>query len=450
MKINLSTIRAAQSGESESMADLSMIANKRAFTYIYRLTIDYHLSQDLAQETVLDLIKSLPQLEFEHINFFWSWLYRTALGKVQHHFRAQGNNKIQQNTTVNSKKIEQCLASFESGVNTLIREELRKSVLDAMQNLRLRYRNILTLRCLDNLSYAEIAAISGGSELQARLLFFRAKKSLQHQLARKGLKKDQLLSALGLFGILTATVTKNAAAATSVTATSLAVAPTATLFGVSAYQVAVTAFWSITALSMVTVAVVRWKNTSRIPMNVPPARQYINPIPHPFAELLYLLESNEFSPPIAVTSYDNPTYEGFQVIDTTAQEPAPVISTPEKVLIENQSGNMCMVMPRDSWVEVIFEGPIIDTPGPDLYYTGWNCRSMRVVLIGEQGQNFMLPILNCLPDCPLRCFCNQIAPFDMADFNLNFTPVKVRLQGIYGMGQFDSFQLSTVRAKIAK
>jgi DNA-directed RNA polymerase specialized sigma24 family protein len=85
MKIDLNTIHDAKRGVSECMADLSMVANKRVFTYIYRLTMDYHLSLDLAQETVLDLIKFLPNMEFNHINPFWSWLYRTALGKVQHH-----------------------------------------------------------------------------------------------------------------------------------------------------------------------------------------------------------------------------------------------------------------------------------------------------------------------------------------------------------------------------
>ena len=221
MKIDMNTIRAAQRGESESMADLSMVANKRAFTYIYRLTIDYHLSQDLAQETVLDLIKSLPKLQFEHPNFFWSWLYRTALGKVQHHFRVQGNNKILTKTILDNSILERYLAGFESGINTLMKKEMRKAVIDAMQNVRLRYRNILTLRCLDNLSYSEIAAISGGSELQARLLFFRAKRSLQHELARKGIRREQILSALGVFGILTAAITDNTAAAASISAATL-------------------------------------------------------------------------------------------------------------------------------------------------------------------------------------------------------------------------------------
>jgi RNA polymerase sigma factor (sigma-70 family) len=450
MKIDLNTIQAAKRGESESMADLSMVANKRVFTYIYRLTMDYHLSQDLAQETVLDLIKFLPNMEFNHINPFWSWLYRTALGKVQHHYRIQGGNRIQQKTAFDSDKLKQCLASFESGINKLMREELRKAVVDSMKNLKLRYRNILTLRCFDNLSYSDIAAISGGSELQARLLFFRAKQSLKHQLAKKGVKKDQLLSAMGLFGILTATVTDNAAAATSISAASMKVTSTTTFFGMTLPKPAVNAVVGIVSLSIITGVGIKQYNRYRPPVfkQAPMVYTYLNPDPHPFADLFYLSKSSEFVNPTEVTAFNDPDNDGFRLVNSSTQERKPFISTPQQALVEDDTGDICIAMPRNHWVEVTFGGPIIDGPGPDLFYAGWNCRSMRIILIGEKGQSIMLPILNCLPDCPARCLCYQIAPFDIAEYNLNFTPVKIRLTGIYDTRPFSGFLLSMVRARI--
>ncbi|MBN2182945.1 MAG: sigma-70 family RNA polymerase sigma factor [Sedimentisphaerales bacterium] len=450
MKIDLNTIRAAKGGESESMADLSVVANKRVFTYIYRLTMDYHLSQDLAQETVLDLIKFLPNMEFNHINPFWSWLYRTALGKVQHHYRMQGDNRIHQKTTADSDKLKQCLASFESGINTLMREELRKAVVDSMKNLKLRYRNILTLRCFDNLSYSDIAAISGGSELQARLLFFRAKQSLKHQLARKGVKKDQFFSAVGLFGILTATVTDNAAAATSISTASMKVTSTVTIFGMTVPKPAVNAVVGIVSLSIITGVGIKEYNRYKSPVSKPMVYTYLNPEPHPFSDLFYLLKSSEFINPSEVTDFNDPDNDGFRLVNSSSQERKPFISTPQSALVEDDSGDICIAMPRNHWVEVSFGGPIIDGPGPDLFYAGWNCRSMRIALIGEQGQSFILPILNCLPDCPARCMCYQIAPFDIAEYDLNFTPVKVRLTGLYDTRSFSGFLLSMVRARIAQ
>ena len=450
MKINLNIIQAAKRGKSESMADLSMVANKRVFTYVYRLTMDYHLSQDLAQETLLDLIKFLPDLEFNHINPFWSWLYRTALGKVQHHYRIQGGNRVHQKTIVDSDRLKQCLAGFESGINTLMREELRKAVVDSMKNLKLKYRNILTLRYFDNLSYSDIADISGGSELQARLLFFRAKQSLKHQLARIGVKKEQFLSAMGIFGILTATVTDNAAAVTSISAATMKVTSTVTIFGMTLPKPAVNIVVGIVSLSIITGVGIKQYHRYRPPAYKPMVYTYLNPQPHPFADLFYLLKGSELVNPTQVTAFNDPDNDGFRLVNTSAQERKPFISTPQQALVEDDTGEICVAMPRNHWVEVTFGGPIINGPGPDLFYAGWNCRSMRIVLIGEQGQQFILPILNCLPDCPKRCMCYQIAPFDLAEYNLNFTPVKVRLTGLYDTRPFSGFLLSMVRARIAQ
>jgi len=448
MKIELETIRAAQRGESESMAELTATVNRQVFTYIYRLTLDYHLSQDLTQETVLHLIESLPHLDFAHTNLFWSWLYRTALGKIQHHFRIQGNKRIQLKTFADIDKLAKSSGGFDSGINKMVKKEMRKAVLDAMQTLKFRYRNILTLRCFNNLSYAEIAAISGGSELQARLLFFRAKRSLQYQLKSKGFKKENFLSALGFFGLLTAGITDNAVAATPVSAASLTVAPTTTIIGVLTSRAAVTTIVGIFAAATITNAVKEYNRYS-IPPYEPPTSTNIDYENPPFAELYYLLESGEFSSPIQVTDSYDPDRDGFRVIDSTVEQEQPFISTPQQALLEDPNDNFRMILPREHWVDLIFNGPIIDGPGPDLFYTGWRCRSTRVVLIGEENQNFMLPILNCLPDCPRRCYCLQIAPFDLSEYKLNFKPVKVRIQGIYGPSPFTGFQLSMVRARIA-
>jgi len=73
-----------------------------------------------------------------------------------------------------------------------MRKELSQVVVDAMARLRLSYRNVLTLRCYEQMSYAEIAALMGCKELRARVLFFRAKHSLGRQLSQRGFGKGAL------------------------------------------------------------------------------------------------------------------------------------------------------------------------------------------------------------------------------------------------------------------
>jgi RNA polymerase sigma factor (sigma-70 family) len=203
MTIDLATIHRAQRGDTESLAELSECATQRLLTYLYRLTLDYHLAQDLAQETVLALIESLPRLEFQHTSLFWSWLHRTAFGKLQHHYKQQGHRRVLQDTYPGPPSREWDKAGLDGAAHRLIDDERKRAVMEAIRSLKLHYRHILTLRCLDGLSYAEIATIQGGTELQARLLFFRAKAHLRQQLARRGYDRRQMLGALALFRTVT-------------------------------------------------------------------------------------------------------------------------------------------------------------------------------------------------------------------------------------------------------
>ena len=85
------------------------------------------------------------------------------------------------------------------GLANLINQELKQLVFSAMNELKPQYREALALRCYEEKNFAEIAELMGRSELSARVLFLRAKKSLAKQLSRHGLSKGSLLMALVLF-----------------------------------------------------------------------------------------------------------------------------------------------------------------------------------------------------------------------------------------------------------
>ena len=80
------------------------------------------------------------------------------------------------------------------------------------------------------MSYAEIAESMGCSEFGSRMLFLRAKKALQKQLARNGLGKGSLLAALLFFGKMTSP-SPAAAAQLSITAATTQVGAVAATTG---------------------------------------------------------------------------------------------------------------------------------------------------------------------------------------------------------------------------
>ena len=109
-------------------------------------------------------------------------------------------------------------------------KELRQIVIQCMQKLDTRHRAILTMRCYDRLSYAQIAEHLSCTEFGARALFYRAKKSLAKHLSAHGLGRGSCVMALVLFGKITAP-TKAAAAGIQVTEATLSVGSAATLAG---------------------------------------------------------------------------------------------------------------------------------------------------------------------------------------------------------------------------
>jgi len=237
-------VEQAQLGNQESMSRLAELVEGRLFAYIYRLTLNYDLAQDLLQETLLGMVKSLNELRDS--NRFWAWLFRTALGNVQHHFREQ-RKQIAQMSTLNKKRLlKRIPKDFDDGLNSLIRKELSDAMLEAMTELKLRHRSVLALRCFEQMPYSEIAPLMNCTELQARVLFFRAKHSLKRQLSRHGLSKGLLLTALGLFGLITAPA-KAASATSTVSGASMEVGFAATVIGTAGTKLGITIITAITA-----------------------------------------------------------------------------------------------------------------------------------------------------------------------------------------------------------
>ncbi len=119
--------------------------------------------------------------------------------------------------------------------------------------MRLRYRNVLTLRCYEQLSYAEIAKLMDCSELQSRVLFFRAKHSLKKRLSKRGFGKQFFLVSLGLFGLITAPSAEAATFSVTVLAATVQVGFLASLIGAATTILGVVITSSLAALTVYTV-----------------------------------------------------------------------------------------------------------------------------------------------------------------------------------------------------
>ena len=264
MEVDLShlteLVERAQLGERADMSALAKLVAPRVRAYIYRVTLDADLTDDLVQESLLEMVRSLEKLR--RSDSFLPWLYRVTHSKIAQHYRLKQSGKAVQLSALGEDAI--CdVADRADHVDGLIRNELSQKVLAAMSQLKLQYRSILSLRCLEQLSYSDIATTLNCSELYARVQFFRAKASLTRELSRGGLNKGMLLTALGLFGKLT-TGGREAAAAVVINSGVAKVGFLGTVVGLASTKLAIISAVAMAAI-ITSLASVNYIHQQRIP-----------------------------------------------------------------------------------------------------------------------------------------------------------------------------------------
>ncbi len=241
-------VERAKSGDREAMEALTEGVRGRLYAYVYRIVLREHLAQDITQETLLEMFKVLGKLQ--KADRFWPWLRAIAFNKIRRHHSKlkQHREAVAAGYSPNPENYEQA----EMGLSGVVADELKFLVLGAMGELKPSHRKVLTMRCYENMDYADIAELMGCSELSARVAFCRAKKSLERALSRRGFHKGFLVTALLVFGKVTAP-TEAAAAAISITTATTSAGVAAGLIAFAGSKAAVVSVAAAGAVAVGTV-----------------------------------------------------------------------------------------------------------------------------------------------------------------------------------------------------
>lgn len=246
------------------------MASVRLRAHVYRLTLREDITADVVQESVMEMISILGRLN--RPDRFWPWLYGIALNKLRRHRRDESRHRT---APLEPAACGGAAPDKQQALERLLAEELRQAIAAAMKGIKDRHRAVLSMRCYDGMSFAEIASALGCSEFGAQMLFYRAKKSLARQLGKNGLSKATLLTALIIFGKMTAP-DEAAAAAIAVTATTLKVAPAAAAAALAAGKTAL--LTTTTAAAVSAGAIVVNHNAGRAEVAGEAATKYDLPI----------------------------------------------------------------------------------------------------------------------------------------------------------------------------
>jgi len=169
----------ARSGNRDSMTRLAVLAWQRLYPFVFRKTRDHEQTQDMLQETMLAMILCLRSLR--NVGTFWPWIRRVAESKVQDHFR----NRHRELTTMLTTRedVAEEPATDHDVPGLLIRKESAERLLAAVQQLHSYDRDVVCLRCFEQLSYSDVASLTGRSPQYVRIRFHRAKQQLRRELS---------------------------------------------------------------------------------------------------------------------------------------------------------------------------------------------------------------------------------------------------------------------------
>ena len=178
-------------GDNDAFGELVEAYQDRVYNLALRMCGNADDAFDLAQESFFRAWRGLSGFQFE--SAFSTWLFRLSTNVCLDWLRAKRRRPTVSLTTVDDEDEEVQMELPDPGKSPeelLLAAEDRKILARAMNELPVEYRQILTLRAIDDLSYAEIAEILKLREGTVKSRLSRARNALRNKLLQNGNKSE--------------------------------------------------------------------------------------------------------------------------------------------------------------------------------------------------------------------------------------------------------------------
>ena len=193
--LSLTTLNALGDGELVSSAiagreagfeELVRRYQRPIAAYVYRMVGDYDAALDLTQEVFIKVYNSLTRYRSEFK--FSTWIYKIAHNAAIDHLR---RHTVREQALTGSIDGDRREISIESRRLTPEQEserrERRSEIESVVELLPAAYRELIALRHSHDLSYDEIAEVTGLPLGTVKNRLFRAREAMRDQLMQRGI-----------------------------------------------------------------------------------------------------------------------------------------------------------------------------------------------------------------------------------------------------------------------
>lgn len=176
-------VERVQKGEKHAFDLLISKYQHRIISLVGRYVHDHAEAQDVAQEAFIKAYRALRS--FRGDSAFYTWLYRIAINTAKNWLVAQ--KRRPPSSDIDAVDAEQYdmdsrLKDKATPENELLREEIRKTVYDTIDELPEDLRTAIVLREMEGMSYEEIAVTMECPIGTVRSRIFRAREAIDEKL----------------------------------------------------------------------------------------------------------------------------------------------------------------------------------------------------------------------------------------------------------------------------
>lgn len=179
-------VQTAIGGRETSFEELVRRYQRPIAAYVYRMVGDYDVALDLTQEVFIKVYNSLGRYRPEFK--FSTWIYKIAHNAAIDHLRRHAVRDQALTSGIDGERREALIESRRlTPEQESERKERRTEIESVVQLLPAAYRELIVLRHSQDLSYDEIAEVTGLPLGTVKNRLFRARESMRDHLLQRGI-----------------------------------------------------------------------------------------------------------------------------------------------------------------------------------------------------------------------------------------------------------------------
>jgi RNA polymerase sigma-70 factor (ECF subfamily) len=173
-------IRRCQDGDLGAFQSLVRSYEKKVYWIAFNLVGDVEDAQDLAQEAFLRVFKAIGRFKLQYN--FYTWLYRIVVNLAIDHLRKKSK---QQKVSLDECSLDPPLDDGAAPDRNMKNTDLRRQIQAVLGSLPAKYKTVIVLRDIHEMSCEEISKIIHCTSATTRWRLHKAREMFKERWARR-------------------------------------------------------------------------------------------------------------------------------------------------------------------------------------------------------------------------------------------------------------------------